>query len=186
MTTKEQAYNNLVDCKEIMDRLGIPFILWGGTMLGAYRNGDLIPYDEDDIDIRIDEKYADRFEEMVREFVKVGFVKKRTYKYNGVWIGGSVKRGNNHIDIGFFFRKRDEVYVLRRSKTDKRRYEASVYPRHFFEKFEKAKLGNFEMLVPQDTEKFLEIRYGKNWNIPRLRPKWRASEVKSIRDNYDF
>jgi len=186
MTTKEQAIKNLIDCKKIFAELEIPFCLWGGTMLGAFRDGDFIPHDEDDLDIRMDEKYAEYEKEILSKFEEVGFRKKRNYYFRDKWIGGSVMRGKNHIDIGFFFWKGDNVYTLRRAKRDKRGYEPSVYPKHFFEKFNTIKLVGIDVRVPQDTAKFLEIRYGKDWSIPHLRPKWKASMVKSTKPEYEF
>ncbi len=135
-STLKQAIKNLKDCKAIFDELRIPFCLWGGTMLGAYRDGNFIPKDEDDTDIRMDEKYSSYEKEIFGKFKEIGFKKKRNYHFRGKWIGGSVIRGKNHIDMGFFYWKGKDVYTLRKSKTDKRGFEASVYPRYFFEKFD--------------------------------------------------
>lgn len=42
----------LEEIKEILDRLGVPFFLEYGTLLGAYRDGDFLDGDED-IDIGV-------------------------------------------------------------------------------------------------------------------------------------
>lgn len=43
----EHSQNALFDIKKILDSLGVPFCLAHGTLLGIYRDGDLLPGDSD-------------------------------------------------------------------------------------------------------------------------------------------
>ena len=49
MTLKQQATQNLLDIKKILDELKIVFWLDAGTLLGAYRDKDFCEGDEDDL-----------------------------------------------------------------------------------------------------------------------------------------
>lgn len=57
---------------EILDRNKIPYYIEGGTLLGAIRNGGLIPND-DDIDIAVDEKFEKKLVSLQDEFAQNGF-----------------------------------------------------------------------------------------------------------------
>ena len=52
----ENGVKNLSDVKGVLDSEGVTFWLSAGTLLGAYRDGDFIPGD-DDIDIDSYEEY---------------------------------------------------------------------------------------------------------------------------------
>ncbi len=47
MTTEEKVMNYLKDVKEVLDEKSIPFWLEDGTLLGAVRDGRMIPWDHD-------------------------------------------------------------------------------------------------------------------------------------------
>lgn len=56
---KAVVYEILCDVTAVCDDLGIPYMLGGGTALGAVRHKGFIPWD-DDIDLNIERKYIDR------------------------------------------------------------------------------------------------------------------------------
>lgn len=63
----------LQEAKMLLDNLAIPFCLFLGTALGAYRDGHACPGDEDDVDLAIDYSYYDRKESIKLAFNIHGF-----------------------------------------------------------------------------------------------------------------
>lgn len=56
METKKNYYDLLKDVHEILTENGIKYVLGAGTLLGSYRHGDIIPWDDDaDICIRFED-----------------------------------------------------------------------------------------------------------------------------------
>ncbi len=54
--TKNEYYALLKDIHEILTENGIKYVLGAGTLLGSYRHGDIIPWDDDgDICIRLED-----------------------------------------------------------------------------------------------------------------------------------
>jgi len=73
MTLKQQATQNLLDIKKILDELKIVFWLDAGTLLGAYRDKDFCEGDEDDVDLCTWSSYLALKEDIVRKAVELGF-----------------------------------------------------------------------------------------------------------------
>jgi lipopolysaccharide cholinephosphotransferase len=79
MTVNQQyvdaIYNELSITDKIFTEANIPYAINGGTLLGAIRNGGLIPND-DDADIVVDEKYESKIKKSFETFDKMGFILK--------------------------------------------------------------------------------------------------------------
>lgn len=161
---KKQSFQNLSDFKEVFDRLGIPFALAHGTLLGAYRDGDFLPGDAMDVDISINEKYENRNLDILSALRAKGFHMRKWWLYEDKFRCGSMGRGKTFIDILVFHKKGNEVYHIGPKKPiSNREYTAFVYPAHCFEKYEKIIFGGMEFNRPQNVEDFFVARYGKNW-----------------------
>ena len=165
---KEQAFRNLLDFKEVMDGLKIPFALAHGTLLGAYRDGDFLPGDEIDTDISINEEYGGWVPEIFRELAKKGFRKRKEWRYQNKFRCGTAIRNGAFIDILVFFKKGSDVYHIGPKKpVSNREYTAFVYPAHCFEKYEKLIFKGVEFNIPQNVEDFFVARYGENWKAKK-------------------
>jgi hypothetical protein len=69
--TKRKYYDLLKDIHEILTNNGIKYVLGAGTLLGSYRHGDIIPWD-DDADICIKFEDHDRLRSLRPIFKKKG------------------------------------------------------------------------------------------------------------------
>ena len=168
ISLKEQALKNLIDTRAVFDRLGIPFCLMDGTLLGAYRDGDFIAGDYDDIDIGFDAEYFDKASAIFAEFLKMGFKKNRPqWDFRGRFEGGTVARDGSHIDFFCFHKEKDVAYNLARNALpDKsKEYMTYLHPVECFERFERLIFKGMEFNIPNKPESFLRSRYG-DWETP--------------------
>lgn len=185
MTVKEQAWKNLLDFKKVLDKLGIPFCLAHGTLLGAYRDGDFISGDEDDIDLVIPDLYADEAEKIFSELQKIGFNKPGRFWIKGRLEGAGIYRGANRIDLNFLHEKEDKVYEVHINKfpNNPKSYMVYVFPIRHFEKFDKLNFKGIDFNIPFDVERFLELKYGPDWRVPISKDSWYGG--KNLDPNID-
>lgn len=98
----DSIYDILAGVDKVLTAHKIPYFLNGGTMLGAVRNGGLIPND-DDADIVILETDLDKVKSLEREFKEEGLV----FADEIPWFGGlNIKRaGGNSAMLDIFTMK---------------------------------------------------------------------------------
>ena len=65
---QDRSFEILCIIDDICKKEGIPYFLSGGTELGAVREKDIIPWD-DDIDIKIDWKYYNEFKDAMKKYL---------------------------------------------------------------------------------------------------------------------
>jgi len=164
---KEQALKNLIDVKGAFDELGIPFCLMDGTLLGAYRDGDFIKGDYNDIDIGFDAKYSKKISLIIDKIEERGLKKIWGTDLRGKVVGRKVARGRNHVDIICIYKKEKEAYNLGRNflPNNSKEYMAYVHPIECFKNFSKLIFKGMEFNIPNKVENFLKARYG-NWKTP--------------------
>ena len=95
MITEEEVMKHLKDIKEVLDKNSIPFWLEDGTMLGAVRDGRMIPWDHD-IDLG---SFVTSFKD---DKVKRNLAKQFNQKEFSVYFfpySVSLHRDNFHTDI---------------------------------------------------------------------------------------
>jgi len=164
---KEQALKNLIDIKNIFDELKIPFCLMDGTLLGAYRDGDFIKGDYNDIDIGFDAEYFEKISLVFKKSEEMGLKKLKQWDFKRRFEGGAVIRGGNHVDFFCIHKKGKDAYNLGRNflPNNSKPYMAYVYPVEAFTKFDKLIFKGMEFNIPSKIEDILEVRYG-NWKTP--------------------
>lgn len=189
MTLKEQAIANLRDLHRVAGEIGLRFVLMDGTLLGAVRDGDFCPGDEDDIDIGIaDADYA-QTAELVRRMAPLGFEAWKDFKIRGKVEGFGLRRGGSHFDVIRVNRhpSRSECYNFGRTLGAKQTL-AFVYPSKHHDSTGTVELYGMKFLTPADPEGFLTYRYG-DWRTPINRPAfvwWEDANKESIRYDYDM
>jgi len=154
----KQLLENMVLIRDILQEHNIRYFLHFGTLLGAIREHDFIPHD-DDADVGVFDEDFDRIINLIPEFLKHGF----TYelRFNGRLL--QFWRGGEQVD--FFFAVLVPTVLGKRwdlegNVTVRRRYlerfEIIEFPRNAGEKF----------LIPCEAEKLMRFLYGKTWRIP--------------------
>ncbi len=163
---QEAALKDLKDIKKVLDEVGVKFWLFHGTLLGAIRNDDWIPWD-DDVDICVmEEDLLPKLKEIRKRFMDLGFIARDPEKTAGTKLNLYRYNQKNSID-GLFL---DPTY-----KNNKYRLSRTIrYPRTFFEKEQTIEFKETIFNVPSPPEEFLSWTYGK-WKKP----------IKSDRPNHE-
>lgn len=155
--SKEQRWKTLLEMKQILDSLNIPFFLTCGTALGAVRESDGFVERDSDIDLGILENYENRIPEIVKEGEKKGW-KVQVWSDGGKIIS-FFKNKHEWVDIGVYYREGKYYWhCINFGKCIKE--FVPIF------KFEKIKIRNVEFNIPSPPEKYLEAVYGKNWRTP--------------------
>lgn len=189
MTIKTDAINNLRDLHRVAGEIGLRFVLMDGTLLGAIRDGDFCPGDEDDIDIGVSDAEYSKTAELVAKMKPLGFEKYKSFMIRGKVEGFGLRRGESHFDVIRVNRhpSRPECYNFGRTLGGKKLL-AFVYPAHHHAGTDTVTLHGMDFLTPADPEGFLWHRYG-DWKTPINRPKfvwWEDANKESIRYDYDM
>lgn len=146
--------NGLLELVEVLEGLEVPYFLADGTLLGAARDGDFIPWDPD-VGIWLKaEVFFLRKEEMMRNLTLRGFSVHE--------VGGRDPKLNAY--------KYSEKFELEswRLSGQKRVRGVLWTPAHFLDTPGQVELRKRLYPCPSPVEEFLSHRYGKDWRIPKV------------------
>ena len=150
-----------------LQKNNIVFWLDAGTLLGIYRDGDLLPWDYD-ADISIPAKYANKVAALRYKFLPRYIIKKRPI-FNR-WVPGNTRvvkvkaawekllQVNFHIDL-FCVYKVDSKFRWVDSGVLKQ-VDSKYYDTQKYIEWEGRKVP-----IPAYTEEYLSLRYG-DWKVP--------------------
>ena len=154
----QNAEKILLEIKELMDELDVIFFLRHGTCLGAVRDKQLIPWD-DDLDIGsiigrngLDEK---SFNETVDKFKIAGF--KAEVNESSFHIGVELSKQGIPIDWTCYKILDGSIY----------QYPAVKIPIELYEDLKSISFLGTTFFVPNPPEKYLSLKYGSEWYIPK-------------------
>jgi len=182
--TKERAKESLLEYRRVMEELHQPFMLDGGTLLGAYRDKDFCEDDWNDIDTTIWHQEPGIILSLSVKMQELGFEifhywpkKERTTEQV------SFKRDKIKIDVMLKERKGDRaywtVYGGERGITYK-----SLPAVHYDEAVSIEFLDN-QFLIPGHTRDYLAHRYG-DWRTPVHRRDYSyLTSDRCIVENYE-
>lgn len=164
--------NILKEAKAILDDLQIPFCLFLGTALWAYRDWVSCPWDDDDVDLAVDAGYYKMLEEIKSSFTSLGFSFIHGF-LNKDWISPEVSFKKDGVKIDIFFlsdldgKKCWRFYLNEKSEECITKF---VDKKHF-ETFDRAKFYWEEYNIPGLIEEYLEANYW-DWKTPIHRDNW--------------
>lgn len=179
--TAEQSAQALKEFKEKLDSLNIPFCLFLGTALGAYRDKTYCPGDEDDMDVAVDIKYYDRIEEIKEEFNKdLNWQIGRQYHADDGIAPESCFSKIYSLDDPGYYSKVDIFFISDLDGKKCWRFHlddsgnkniTKLFDKKHFENWDKIEFFGTEYNIPSFIEEYLECNYG-DWRTPIHRDNW--------------
>ena len=139
----------------------VRYWLEGGSLLGAARNGDIIPWDYD-IDIGIYRDDIERSEQLIKCHSRAyqdasGFVWERASEGEFYRVQHSVDN-HLHVDIFPFVSRNGTMTKNTWIKTHRQDRE---FPEHYLHPLTTMQFVGMEVSVPNNVKEFLELKFGK-------------------------
>lgn len=154
-------FNAGVDAFEQAD---VTWMVDYGTLLGAIREGDFIPHD-DDADFSMLEDDADKVRNSLQQIAdERGYDLRESFGGHGLQLYLS-KVNDLHVDFFFWYENGDfmdrKFYV---AGTDDNK--GRVVPKNWFFDLTTAEMDGRVVRVPKNAEEWLAYRYGDTWREP--------------------
>lgn len=167
---REISLENMILARDILRSFGLEPFLHYGTALGAVREKDFIPHD-DDVDFglygRDKETFLRAFPELVANGFKVWYIRDDDYSTSSDLTDTShnfrmykLKRKEQEID--FFLAYEVQNFFGRKWDIDGR----VTIPARFLDTLDTIDFLGESFSCPHDTVGFLRNMYGKTWNVP--------------------
>jgi lipopolysaccharide cholinephosphotransferase len=158
---KAVGRKNLIDTRDLLEGAGVPMFLHWGTLLGAVRERDFIPHDND-IDVGFFLSDLDRFLGLKNAFQAQGFE--------------FITEGIRNREDGYIYKViRDEVDIDLFPAREVRSFlkgrlwqldERTTVPPRFLDSLEAIEFLGETFKVPADPIGLMRNLYGKTWNVP--------------------
>ncbi len=154
---RHNATKALKEVKQILDGFGISFFLRQGTCLGAVRDNDLLPWD-DDVDIGSVIGFhgvPESLDEIVEVFRKQGFLTRLDQMSVSPYI--PLVKYSTRIDW-LCYRVVDDTII---------QFPFQKFPLALFKELKEIAFLDETFLVPNPPEEYLRLKYGDNWRTPK-------------------
>lgn len=175
--TKKDCLKDLGLIKYVFDKLGVKFFLAYGTALGAYRDKDFLPED-DDIDIGVIDKLTlEQRKKIGTELIALGFKEQDilfnvfgTWEKNEPYYQGTEKSGiivverYVKITIFFFYDDGKEMVCIPRIGAN----PLISSPNKFYKELEEIEFYKVKYLVPSPVKEYLDWTY-EEWKNKKKR-----------------
>lgn len=164
----------LKEAKKILDGLGIEFLLYSGICLGAVRDNGFIPWD-DDIDLlcptATDETGKLPIDSVTHAFSENGYfvdVLEASMSTTIITLKDSVRLSCDFPQI-----VDGNIYA----------YPMVALPANLFLNPKQITFMGEQFLIPNPPETYLELKYGKEWMIPKQAGTYEKDVVEKIADS---
>jgi len=182
--SEKKAIIFLYEINDILKSFSLRYWIEGGTLLGAIRDGKLIPWDHD-LDMGIINDSEILLREIVKALKRKFYVSVKTFdKTEGTWNLGTYRVIKIYPKKFFIFK--DDlcldlfVYysgVLPDSDEDVYKYvvwgKNAYHKKEFLMNTQLIEFYGQQIPTPLNTEKFLEVKYGSDWKTPK--EKWNVA-----------
>lgn len=168
--SKALAKDNLYLFADILDSFNVPFVLDGGTCLGAYRDKDFCADDESDVDLTTFDTYSYFIPQIIKAAIEKGF--DWHYHYNlGNKSTQQIALRRNGLKIDLMFKKIKDEWAWWTVYKQKKFLTYKKVPKYFYENTQTIEFLNRQFKIPLEIESYLTYRYS-TWNIPVHRTEY--------------
>lgn len=169
LADQPQAVEVLAEGARLLDMLKVHWWLSAGTALGVYRDGCLIPWDNDlDVGVREDPGVFDLLD---KTFPPSGFESLRSTPYQRAYTRRDVV-----FDI-YVYRVEGDLLV---AHTEHGRL---VKPARLISELAYVEFGGESYPMPSPPEDYLRVRYGDDWRTPRASKRnWIEDAAHLVRE----
>lgn len=167
ITKKEEYFRDVLDkCVQALNSIGVPFFLSSGTCLGYFRENKFMDHDYD-IDIGV--LRSDFKPEILETMKNNGF--KLYHQFGSLEDGLEYQFLYNNIRIDIFLHYPETIdnkeYIYWNALNFNHQPPKKIKYRVDKFNIKKVKFYDIEVGVPDDTLKYIEQHYGKDWKIPK-------------------
>ena len=168
---RNNAIKALTEFKHILDSFGVTFFLRQGTCLGAIRDNDLLPWD-DDVDVGsvigfhgVTEKSLDQ---IVVAFGNHGFLARIDHLSVSPYI--PLVKYSTRID--WLCYKVVDDYIIQ--------FPFLKTPLSLFTELKEISFLKETFFVPNPPEEYLRLKYGENWKTPKKHGDYEEDALKQV------
>jgi len=172
--------HNLIIANDILVKNNVTFWIADGTLLGIYREGDFILWDNEiDLDVFIENLFP-KIDSLKEDFLKAGFMVDVSKDLNNTKI--NLFRNMSKVSIrGLYLCPEYENNKYRLSKGYR-------YPKSFYDVFGKIEFKGNSYKTPNPIKDYLNYVYGKGWKISvrykkHLYSDWKNRGVKLTKED---
>jgi phosphorylcholine metabolism protein LicD len=161
-STKQQYIIDLKKLEKELSEININIFLIYGTLLGAIRNNDFIPHDED-IDIAYISSYKGEKEIIREKDMLIEYLTKRDMLRSFKTIGIKIKFNltNDMFDLWSGYETQNNKVKIS---------PGLIFERDVFLPLNSMLFKGIEFKIPNKSQEFLNIHY-KNWKVPIINKK---------------
>ena len=164
------AKEMLKEAKRILDQLGVVFFLRQGTCLGAFRDNELIPWD-DDLDLGsvlgLHGLSESSMEPVVAAFRDSGYF--ASFGITDHYITAAMVKSSIRLDWACYRIIDGNIF----------HYPGIRLPTRLFTHLKEIEFIGEKFLVPNPPEEYLRIKYGPSWMTPK-KDEWIKDVVEMI------
>lgn len=170
-----QLYQMMKDVHEVFVKHGVAYWVSGGTLLGAVRNGGIIPWD-DDLDLGIYTHQKELFWSLEPVFNQLGY---EIFKIECGYIkifpkSGTLCEGQKFkipfLDIALRVERNGKIYFDEVKISRRREGEPVYFTKDELHPIKEYTFGEFKIHGPHDPINYLNYFYGQDWNT--VAHKW--------------
>ena len=173
----EQLFFNLTEVCRILEEFEIRYWISHGTMLGLYRDGGLIPWD-DDADIGLDMRDRDKMPDAIQVLRKMGYFippegdrSRPIDEENMPWYDTVFIRDGEKVEGWWFDRVQinNEAWYI---YDEPRCGNALKHPAKYYDDLQIGIYNGCRFYVPNYIEDWMVMMYSADWNKPQKGRKY--------------